>query len=274
MPTFEGCIQAREISLCPIELGGGANPRAHALVLKSVASMAKTQPENTAMSTEPEKAAAAAAQTAAINKAALLQTTAIAAMTDVTKAHFLGLPDPDAQLAFLAKSADEQKTEAEVAKAAADKVALEAEAAKSGKTARELELEKGQDDLRAQIETLKAKQVQSDLEKRATTEFDGFPGGTVKAVERLKSIAGLPDADRVAIEDLMKAQALAAKANMLTYAGRTEEDITKAAAAKVKLDEAVKSYMAANPKVSETVAIEKVSEMPAFAAEVALVFGQ
>jgi hypothetical protein len=271
MPKFEGCIQAREISLCPIELGGGANPKAHALVLKSMAAPAATQPENTPMPTEAEKAAAAA-QTAAINKAALLQTTAIAAMSDVTKAHFLGLGDPDAQLAFLAKSADEQKAEAEAAKAAADKKALEEEALKSGTTPQVLELMKSNSDLRAEVEALKAKQVDADLEKRAATEFDGFPGGVAAVVPLLKAYAKLDEPARKVSEDMLKAQAAAAKGMTKVFGGRTEEEVSKQAGAQQRINEAVEKYAGEN-KVSKEIALQKVSELPQFADDVKAAFG-
>lgn len=269
MPKFEGCVKGTEISLCPKTKGGGANPHAHVLVLKTLSAPgADTKTETIEMSTEAEKAAAAA-RTAEINKAAREISNKIAGMSDVTKAYYLALPD-DKQDAFLAKSADEMKVEAETAKAEADKKAAEEEAAKSGVTPQMLALQKSNAALAAEVETLKAAQVERDLEKRAHDEFDGFPGGPAAVVQLLKAYAKLDEPARKASEDLLKAQAATAKQMSKTFGGRTEQDLTKADAAKGRIEEATQKAMV-DKKMSREDAWEWVIEQPEYAQDVAAI---
>lgn len=269
MPKFEGCIEAKEISLCPVNRGGGANQHAHVLMLKSKGQpAADPKVEKTPMPTEAEKAAEA--QTAAINKAARDISNKIAGMSDVTKAYYLALDDAK-QDAFLAKTADEMKAEADAAKAAADKVAAEAEAAKSGKTVEFLALEKRADDQAKEIEVLKAAQVQTDLMKRATTEFDGYPGGPEVVVSLLKGYAKLDDDTRVASEAVLKSVAVNAKNATKALGGRNEEDVSKAAAAQTRIDAEVDKRMAADKTLKKSAVWEAVIEDPAFADDVAAI---
>lgn len=266
MPTFKGCVQAKEISLCPKSLGGGANPHAHVLVLKSLGGGADPKTETPKMPTQAEMDAAA--QTVAINKAALMQTTALARMDDVTKAYWLGLDGADAQLAFLEKSAEDQKTEADAAKAAADKKALEEAAAKSGTTPQVLALEKSNGELQIEVAALKAKQVTTDLEKRADTEFKGYPGGSAVVVPLLRAYSTLDQPAREASEAVLKSVAAATLQVTRAFAGRTEADVSKAETAKARIDKAVKE-LAASAKISEGDAYERVIGMAEFADDIA-----
>lgn len=262
MPKFEGCVQAKEISLCPIELGGGANPHAHVLMLKSMRGpTASTQPEKTSM-TDAEKAAAAAEA----QKANLANLNKILLMNDVTKAHYLGL-DADAQLVFIGKSLEDMTAEAEAAKSAADKAKAEEEAKKSGVTVEVLDLQKTVASQAQIIKELQAGQAQTQLEKRAATEFAGFPGGVAAAVAKLKDLAALPEETRKSFEDMMKAQCTAATTVMRTFGAMSEADVSKVAGAEARLNEAAKKYAEAN-KCTLSVALEKVSEMREYAADV------
>lgn len=265
MPHFEGCVKAKEISLTR----KGANPHAQVLVLKTAAGPAgTTQPENSTM-TEAEKAAAAATAAAEVQKAALKIGTAIALMDDVTKSYFVALGE-DAQVAFLAKSAADQKTEADVAKAAADKAALEVEAAKAGKTAAQLETEKSLVVANTRIEDLEKRLAEQDIEKRAATDFAGYPGGATAVVPLLKSFAKLPQAEREAAEAVLKSQCELAKASTVTYGARTDADVSKAASAKKKIEDAAKAY-AAEHKCSYGDAYNTITEKPEFADDVAAI---
>lgn len=266
MPKFEGCIEAKEISLCPKSLGGGANPHAHVLVLKTLAGGKPTERK-----TEKTMSGAAAPSTADIQKAALAISNKIASMNDVTKAHYLGLGE-DEQLAFLEKSADEMAEIAKTAKEAADKKKMEDEAAKSGVTPQMLELQKSNEALRQELDTLKAKDAERDLEKRADTEFAGYPGGSAAVVPLLKAYAKLPEEARKASEEVLKAQCKTAKSVTTAFGIATEGDVSKAAGAQKRLDEAAEKY-AAEHKVTKAVALEKVSEMREHAEDVAAVTG-
>lgn len=267
MPKFEGCVEAKEISLTR----KGANQHAHVLIRKNAEpAPGDAQPKlETTQMTDAEKKAAAIARDLEVSKIALAQTNKIVGMTDVTKAHYLGL-DADAQLAFLEKSGDDMAKEAEAAKAAAEKTKLEEDAAKSGKTTRELELEKRLDTQSAEIETLKAAQIERDLEKRADAEFAGFPGGSAKVIPLLKAYAKLPEDERKASEDMLKAQCLLATGLTKTFGGRTEEGINKADTAAAKIEKAAKEYQAEH-KCSYGDAYEAVTEMPEFAEDVAAI---
>lgn len=157
----------------------------------------------------------------------------IASMNDVTKSYFVGLEESVAE-AFLAKSAADQDSEATTAAEVNKKAAEEAERAKSGKTARESELEKRLDGQASEIEVLKAKLGDADVEKRANTEFDGYPGGAAVVVPLLKAYAKLPEADRIAAENVLKAHRDLAK-SMVGTIGLTEEEVAKAMPATVEL---------------------------------------
>lgn len=267
MPRYEGCVQAKEISLCPKSLGGGANQHAHVLMLKSLnGGQPVAKPlEKTEM---PAAAAAATAPTAAdLQKAALANVNKILGFGEVTKAHYLSL-DEDGQVAFLEKSKEEQDKIATEAKEAADRAAAEAEAAKSGVTPQMLELQKSNQRLTSELEALKAKDVQRDLEKRANDEFAGYPGGAAAVVPLLKAYATLPEDVRKASEDLLRAQAKAARESTSVFGGRSEEDMTKAQGAAKRIEEAAKA-LATEKNISYGDAYEMVVEKAEFAADVA-----
>lgn len=221
MRIFRGCAEGREIAMTR----KGSNPHTAVLVAKNAptpATPAATPPENLDMTP---------AEVAKTMKTMM-------SFDDVTKTYFVGLSE-DAAVAFLAKSADDQKAEATAAKAAADKITAEAEAGKTGKTARELDLEKRLNDQQAVIDTLKSSQVERDLEKRAREDFAGFPGGHEAVLPLLKSFAKLPDTDRVAAEAVLKAQALLAK-RAGAEIGFSEEEIAKAMPATAELEKRAK----------------------------------
>lgn len=272
MPRFEGCVEAKEISLCPVSRGGGANQHAHALVFKHADPPGGQQPkpENKPMPaalTDAEKAAAAQAE---INKAARSVANKIAGMSDATKAYYLALDD-DKQDAFLAKSAEDMAAEAKTAAEAAEKKRLEDEAAKSGKTVEVVALEKRLTDQDEIIKGLQAAQVERDIEKRADTEFAGYPGGAAKVIPLLKAYAKLPEADRTASEAVLKAQCNTAAAAMLTFSGRTEADLSKASGAQARLDAGVEKMMRENPNMTKGNAFIAVTELAEFAEDVKLI---
>lgn len=258
MPKFEGCVEAKEISLVSVKRGGGANQHAHVLIRKRAADPAAdgNQVENTEMPTQAE-----------ITKAALAMTVAVAKMDDVTKSYWLALGE-DAQTAFLEKSATDQKTEADTAKAAADRKVAEAEAAKSGKTVEFVALEKSNSELRAEVEALKAKNVESEIEKRADAEFAGYPGGSVAVVPLLKAYAKLDPEARTASEAVLKAQCQTASAMTKALGGRTEEQVSKADAAKSRIEKRAKE-LATEKSMSFDDAFIAVTELREFAEDVA-----
>lgn len=233
MRLFQGCLRADEIAMTR----AGANSKdgkglTGVLVQKSAdktdpAPEAKSPPENSDM----DAAELAKAQASALD--------VILTMDDVQKSHYLALPTADAKVAFLAKSADERKTEADTAKSAADKVTLEAEAAKAGKSAREVELEKRAADQDKRIADLekadKDRRVDAEIEKRAREEFDGFPGGQAAVVDLLKAYAVLPDEARKASEDVLKGQCELAKRAGSHLGFMSESEIEKAAPAQAEL---------------------------------------
>lgn len=232
MRVFQGCVEGREIAMTR----KGANPHTQVLV-------AKTAPD-VPVTTTTEPTDMTPAEVAKTMKTAL-------AFDDVTKAYFLGLAE-DASVAFLAKSADEQKAEAATAKAAADKVIADAEAAKSGKTQADIDLQKRFDAQQVELDALKADRVDRDLEKRARDEFGGYPGGLPVVLPLLKSAAKLPEADRLGVESVLKAQSDFAK-RAGGQIGLGEDEINKAAPAQAELVKKAKE-VAAEKHVSEQVA--------------------
>jgi len=236
-------------------------------MLKSMSGKTAKQEKIEMPLTEAEKAAAAEAQKAEVQKAATAIVAKVFAMNDVTKAHYLAL-GADEQTAFLEKSTEEQAKIAAEAKEAADRKKAEEEAAKTGKSVREMELEKRLDDQKAEIEAMKAREADREIEKRAETEFSGYPGGVAAVVPLLKAYAKLPQAEREASELVLKAHAQAAKSTMHTFAGRTEADLSKAASAQAKIEKAAKELAEAK-KINYADAWEKVIEDPAYAEDVA-----
>jgi hypothetical protein len=243
MRLFKGCLRADEIAMTR----RGANQKdgkglTGALVQKSrsTAPDPQTPPENPEMDT----AELAKAQAAAV--------TTILTMDDVQKSHYLGLA-PDAQVAFLAKSADDRKIEADAAKSAKDKATAEADAAKAGKTATEVETQKALEDTRKELEAIKseraAEKLDAEISKRARDEFAGYPGGEAKVVELLKAYSGLPEAARKASEDVMKAQCELAK-RATGHFGLSEDEVMKGAPAHAELEKKAKDLMAADDTIA------------------------
>lgn len=254
--VYVGCKEAREISLTR----AGANPMAHALVRKNLKpTESQSNPEKTAM-TDAEKAAAQESAKA-VAKAA----DAILSMGDVEKAHYLALPDDDAKVAFLAKSAADRKAEADAAKKVKDDAAA-AEAAKAaGQTEKERETEKSIGDLKAEIDVLKAEKAERDLKDRAASkDFDGYPGGAEKVLEVLKSIAKLPEAEQTPIIESMKTTAKNAKRlSGFSLGSNDSVDVANSKPATAKLKEAAKAR-ATEKKISENEALAQMSQEPEF----------
>lgn len=263
MPNFIGCKEAKEISLTRTP----QNTLAVALLTKS--KPANPAPENHEMTAEEITKAATAAAVAAVTKSL--------AMSDVAKAHLVTL-DEAGQTAFLEKSTADQTAEAEAAKAAKD-AAAEAEAAKAaGATATEAALTKSVTDLTALVGDLR-KTITDDrqtaaLEKRARSDFAGFPGGEAAAVEVLKSVVGLPEAVQKSVESGMLAQISAAKAARSVFGFTpSEEEIAKAAPATARIEKAAKERAAAKSIPYEE-AFTQVIELREFADDVAAMSGE
>lgn len=227
--VFEGCVEAREISLTRGK-GSAANPLAVTLIKKSKDS---PEPESDEMSqADIQKAAAAIA-----NK--------LFAMDDVTKAHYLSL-DEAGQTAFLEKSSADQKTEAETAKKAKDEAEAEKAARESGQSAREAELEKrlkASEDRYADLEKrLDDQAATAEIEKRArSADFDGYPGGEAEVVKKLKAIAGLPDDIRKSVEKDMATTAATAKRATLSFGALSEDEMEKSAPAHAEVEKKAKA---------------------------------
>lgn len=223
-----GCKVAKEISLTP----QGANPGAHVLIRKSLAEPAPQQPAQTPVVEDSTNMDVKIAKR-------------VATMNDVTKSYFGGLDD-DAATAFLAKSAEDQDKEAEAAKAEKTRLEDAEKAAKEGKTATEAALQKSNEDLRKEVETLKARDAERDataaIEKAAADPaYDGFPGGKEAVAETLKSIKGLDEASQKRITDGMKAQASLAKRMGGEFGELSEDEIAKTAPATTKINEMAKA---------------------------------
>lgn len=221
MPKFEGCEAGHEISF----VKRGANPHTAILLKKN------------APSTPAEKA---------VMDAKMLK--ALAGMDDVTKTYLVGLDDEKA-VAFVAKAADEQKAEAHAAHDAAEAEKAAKEAKKAGKTAKEAELEKHLSDQATEIADLKKALAEdratAELEKRANTEFAGYPGGNEKVIPILKAAAAMPEDQRKVIEDQIKAHITLAKSAGATF-GKSQDELN--ALAPVQTEVAAKAAELAKAK--------------------------
>lgn len=208
--TFEGCVEAREISLTR----KGANEHAVILVRKNMAPEAN-----------PEK----------IDMDVLK---ALAAMNDETRAYFLTLKTEETQKAFLAKKPEEQG--AEVEKAAAAVVEPVVDAADIAKTATTVaEMQKAFSLQQKQLDDIVAKGVEdratAEIEKRARTEFAAYPGGEAKVVPLLKAYSKLSEEDRLASEGVLKTQCEFAKRAGAQLTLVTEDEYAAAAPASAEV---------------------------------------
>lgn len=219
MPNFTGCKEAKEISL----VRAGANQHAHVLITKAKKTSATAdQPENHDM------------DAAEIAKAANAAVAKMVTWNDVTKAYYAGLAE-DAQIAFMAKAAPDQKTEAETAKAAADAEAARAEAVAKGQTEKEAALEKRMAGIEAENAELKKaakdREAEVEIEKAAADPaFAGYPGG-VEALKTVLKGAKTIDAaaGNTAMVDVLKAQAQMARTTQTVRGLWTENDLSKSA---------------------------------------------
>lgn len=253
MAHIIGCTEAHELSTCK----QGANQHAHIILRKSM-----TPPENP----QPVVTEKTDMDAVAIQKAAKAIALKLASLSEVAKSYVASLDDA-AQDAILEKSAIEIEAVAKSAADEAKRMADEEEARKSGKTPEFIELQKSNQALRQELDALKAKDAIRDIEKRAATEFAGFPGGPVEAAKQLQDIAGLPEDARKRVETMMKAQCQTASAMLKGIGIATEQDLTKAQTAQKRLSDAVDAYVV-EKKVSRSVAVEKVSELREHAADV------
>lgn len=208
-------VQAHAVALCR----RGANPQAHVLLRKTADTPSSSNSE------EPEMS--------------IKSILAFHALSDVAKAHVTALAETDATAAdaFLAKSADEQKSELEKAgkkdmpkdmtdddkKKAADAKKTGGDAAddagdevnKGVITAAELtkSIQAAIAPLVSQIETLKSAGVESELRKAAMApEYAGYPGGADEVYKSLKAVEGQPEAVQELVKSAIKDRATIGKA--------------------------------------------------------------
>lgn len=251
---FTSCIRAKELALTPV----GSNPGAHALVTRSApdAAQESNPSENIDMDAK--------------DVARLIATSA--SWDDVTRSHYAGLNE-DAQVAFLARTPDEQKTEATEAKRVTDEAATAEAARAAGVTAGELALQRRFDEQAAEIAALKAKDAERNLMDVARgAEFIGYPGGEDKVVEQLRAIATLPVETQKVIRDGLALAASTARGAAQVFGHSNVSDVTRSEseAASKRIDEAA-TALAAKRNIPHDDAWLKVIEDPAFATDVALV---
>lgn len=238
-----GVITAREVSLTK----DGAHPIAHALITKSRSA------------TEPDMD--------------VIIAKAIAGFTPETNAHFLTLSDTD-MTAFLAKSKEEQAADVEKAKKPPPFVKKDDDAADMKKSIADIvrsvvgevtaPLMGEIAELKRSNEALAAKDLERsrdvDLERRAASEFSGYPGGATKAVSMLKSIAGLNEAERADVEKSMKAQIELARRGGMSFA-LTEDELARAAPASTELARKAKE-LSKSKGMSESEAMAELGQDP------------
>lgn len=263
MGHIAACLEAHELTSCK----QGANEHAHMILLKAM----KGPKDKSSASPQPSgDPAMPDLDAAAITKAATEQATSMIAKTilwnDVTKAHFGALVG-EAQSTFLAKTAEEQNAEAAAAKKVIDD-AITADAAKAaGVTAETLELRKTVATQSEQLKALQDKDAERDLQKRASTEFDGYPGGADVLVPLLKSAAGLPADQKKTFEAGLLATAVAAKAST-AQVSLTVDEVNKTMPASAEIEKVASERAEAN---GTTAAVEKakMASEPAFSAKMA-----
>lgn len=250
---FTGCVKATELALTRV----GSNSGAHALVTRSAPNAAQSNtPENTDM--DPKAVARLIATSASWD--------------DVTRSHYASLPE-DAQVAFLERSADEQKAEATEAKRKVDEAATAEAARKAGVTEGEMALQRKLDAQDAEIAALKAKDAErSLLDVARSDDFKGYPGGAEKVVEALRNVAGQPEVVQNTVRDALKQAAAAARATGMTLGHSDVTDVTRGAvdAARKRIEDATDALVASR-NIERSVAWERVTEDPKYAADVALV---
>jgi len=181
---------------------------------------------------------------------------AIAALTDVEKAHYNALPDAD-KAGFLAKAAPDRA--ADIAKAASgDETVVIA-----GRTIRKSVVgpdvfavmkAQAEDIAKAQSDLAKERDLRETeaLEKRAADELGNLPGETAVKAKVLKAIGGMDKATGDALAAMLKAGDAAIKGAFSTIGSR---DAAKAAAR--NFEKRVDEVRAANPRLSRTEALQK-----------------
>lgn len=251
--VFTTCLNATELALTR----AGSNPGSHMLVTRSApADQSANTPENTDM--DPKAVARLIATSASWD--------------DVTRSHYAGLSE-DAQVAFLERTADEQKTEAAEAKRKVDEAASAEAARKAGVTEGELALQRKLDEKDSRIAALEAKDAERSLMDVARSDdFKGYPGGAEAVAVALRNVAGQPEVVQTTVRDALKQAATAARATGMTLGHSDISDVTRGAveAARKRIDDATDALVTER-KIERSAAWEKVTEDPKFAADVALV---
>ena len=239
--VFTRCIKAKPLALTP----DGSNPGAHALVIRSAPEGAAQTPAHQQNSSE----------TTEMDKAALFRSTrAVALMDEVTRAYFGGL-DEEKGTAFLERTPEEQKAEAAEAKRVADAAASADAARAAGATEREIALQRELDDLKARDVARTAKDAERDMiDLSRSKDFDGFPGGEVKVLETLRSIAGLTPAQQEPTLALMRSQAEMAK-KTATLLGDTKRMTEQPASDRVRTEAAERAKKSGKSVEREIVAM-------------------
>lgn len=245
-----GCVVAKELTTCE----QGANQHAHIVLRKNVVPREKAG--NDSPSDKP------GSETAEMSISAMKR---IATMNDVTKSYFGGLDDTKAE-EFLKKSVEDQDKEAADVKKAADDAAQAAELAKSGQSAVEAELQKTVTSLTGTVAELQ-KQIKENAENAeiektaASADFASYPGGPEKVASLLKSYRSLPEADRTAAIDAMKAHAALNKRAAKTIGLRPDEnDVLKSQPATAEIEKKVVQLREKEPELGYMAAKARVLE--------------
>jgi hypothetical protein len=160
---------------------------------------------------EAQAELAKAAEDKAAMEARIAKAEAVAALTDVEKAHFDAL-EGEAKDAFLAKSGEDRK--ADIAKAAdADAViytARDGSEFRKSDDPRLIAMAKKMDADAEALAKAKAEAEEATFTKAAESEYAGLPGEVAHRVALLKAVDGIEDADtKAAVQTMLKAQASA-----------------------------------------------------------------
>lgn len=251
MVKFVGCKKAKEVSLTK----DPANERAVMLMAKTRDAPQDHQPQDQSETDAME----------------LNVMKSLLAMSEVTKAHALGLDD-EALKTFMAKSPAEQQAEAEAAKKAKDDAAAETarqeEARKAAEGATD-EATKANTSKIAELEkTLASERQEREIEKMVGhADFHGYPGGTEKLTEVLKTAFSLPDAAKAQMIEMAKnTAAIAKKAGSTEFGAPIERDISKSAPVTHKLTEIAKAR-AKEAGSTWQVELAKMGQEPEYRAE-------
>ena len=196
--------------------------------------------------------------------AQLARAHAVVALTGEERAHFEALPE-EARTAFLAKSADDRKSEiGAVTKAAQDAnpvvfTAADGTEFRKSDDPRAIAMAKRLDATEQENAALKARDEQTTLEKRAEAELPHLPGDVKTRAAMLKAIDGIEDeAQREAALGALKAQNEAMSKAFQTYGHGAQPEPGSPAD---QLDKLAKVYAEKNGGTFEA-AYMKVADTP------------